>query len=176
MMWWVVQTESQREHIVRVLLMRARYETYIPRIKHRSRISPLFPGYLFVRTTDRWYPVRWTDHVVRVLMSGDQPAQLPEEIVDRNPQTGIRRIREIARTPAIAQRPACARHPRKFRGIARHPPRHGKPRTGLGFAQHHGSANTSGATFKGLGATTRCVLDVTSPLGHNRLIRHRISP
>ena len=81
MTWWVVQCESQREHIVRVLLMRARYETYIPRIKHRSRISPLFPSYLFVRSTDRWYPVRWTDHVVRVLMSGDQPAQLPEAVI-----------------------------------------------------------------------------------------------
>ena len=138
MTWWVVQCESQREHIVRVLLMRARYETYIPRIKHRSRISPLFPSYLFVRTTDRWYPVRWTDHVVRVLMSGDQPAQLPEAVI-----TGIRKRESggfvrLPATPAIAQRPACARHPRSFRGIARHPPRHGKPRTGLGFAQHHG--------------------------------------
>ena len=68
MTWWVVQTEAQREHIVRVLLMRAKYETYIPRIKHRSRIAPLFPSYLFVRSADRWYPVRWTDHVVRLLM------------------------------------------------------------------------------------------------------------
>jgi len=64
-----------------VLLMRAKYETYIPRIKHRSRIAPLFPSYLFVRAADRWYPVRWTDHVVRLLMSGDQPAQLPEATV-----------------------------------------------------------------------------------------------
>ena len=81
MTWWVVQTESQREHIVRVLLMRAKYETYIPRIKHRSRIAPLFPSYLFVRSANQWYPVRWTDHVVRVLMSGDRPAQLPEVTV-----------------------------------------------------------------------------------------------
>jgi transcriptional antiterminator RfaH len=81
MTWWVVQTESQREHIVRVLLMRAKYETYIPRIKQRSRIAPLFPSYLFVRSAEQWYPVRWTDHVVRVLMSGDQPAQLPEKIM-----------------------------------------------------------------------------------------------
>lgn len=81
MSWWVVQTESQREHAVRVLLMRAKYETYIPRIKHRSRISPLFPSYLFVRVTNRWYPVRWTGHVVRVLMSGDAPAQLPEAVI-----------------------------------------------------------------------------------------------
>ena len=89
MTWWVVQTEAQREHVVRVLLMRARYETYIPRIKYRSRIAPLFPSYLFVRKAERWYPVRWTDHVVRVLMSGDRPAQLPEAVM-----TGIRK-REV---------------------------------------------------------------------------------
>jgi transcription antitermination factor NusG len=81
MTWWVVQTESQREHSVRVLLMRAKYESYMPRIKERSRIAPLFASYLFVRTTERWYPVRWTDHVVRLLMSGDQPAQLPEATI-----------------------------------------------------------------------------------------------
>jgi transcriptional antiterminator RfaH len=83
MTWWVVQTESQREHVVRVLLMRARYETYIPRTKHRGRISPLFPSYLFVRVAEQWYPVRWTDHVVRLLMSGDRPAQLPEAVMTR---------------------------------------------------------------------------------------------
>jgi transcription antitermination factor NusG len=50
----------------------------MPRIKARSRISPLFPGYLFVHIVDRWYPVIWTVGVVRLLMSGDQPAPLPE--------------------------------------------------------------------------------------------------
>jgi len=82
MTWWVVQTESQREHVVRVLLMRAKYECYFPRIKQRSRISGLFPGYLFVRAAEQFYPVRWTEHVVRVLMSGDAPARLSEKIVD----------------------------------------------------------------------------------------------
>jgi transcription antitermination factor NusG len=76
--WAVVQVESQCEHVVRLLLMRARYETYLPRIRVRSRIASLFPGYLFVRIVDRWYPVIWTVGVVRLLMSGDQPARLPE--------------------------------------------------------------------------------------------------
>jgi transcriptional antiterminator RfaH len=80
--WWVIQTEAQREHTVCALLARARYETYIPRIKHRSRIAPLFPSYVFVRVADQFYPVRWTAHVVRLLMAGDQPARLPEQIVD----------------------------------------------------------------------------------------------
>ena len=80
--WAVVQTETQREHVVRLLLMRASFETYLPRIKVRNRIMPLFPSYLFVCLAHRpWYPVMWTPHVTRLLMSGDRPAQLPEDIV-----------------------------------------------------------------------------------------------
>ena len=79
--WAVAQVESQREHAVRLLLMRAGFMTYLPRIKHRGRIQPLFPGYLFIRLIDRWYPVIWTVGVVRLLMSGDQPAKLPEDVV-----------------------------------------------------------------------------------------------
>ena len=119
MTWWVIQTESQREHVVRVLLMRGRpkdrlpsCETYLPRIKHRSRIAPLFPSYLFVRAIEQFYPVRWTEHVVRLCMAGDRPYPLPDAVIDQPSQTGIRRIHSATRTPAIAQRPACARDPR----------------------------------------------------------------
>jgi transcriptional antiterminator RfaH len=79
--WTVVQVESQCEHVVRLLLMRARYQTYMPRIRDRRRVAPLFPGYVFVRIVDRWYPVVWTVGVVRLLMSGDQPACLSEKIM-----------------------------------------------------------------------------------------------
>jgi transcriptional antiterminator RfaH len=79
--WWVIQAEAQREPMVRLLLMRHGFETYLPRIKLRSRISLLFPTYLFVRTADRWYPILWTAHVIRLLMSGDKPACLKEEII-----------------------------------------------------------------------------------------------
>lgn len=72
--WAVVETEAQQEHVARLLIMRLGYETYLPRIKHRSRITPLFPRYLFVRIVDRWYPVRWTPHVLRILMFGECPA------------------------------------------------------------------------------------------------------
>ena len=79
--WSVVQTESQREHMVRLLLMRAGFETYMPRIKVRSRIALLFPAYVFVRIAERFYPVMWTNGVIRLLMAGDQPARLPDEII-----------------------------------------------------------------------------------------------
>jgi transcription antitermination factor NusG len=84
MTWAVVQTEAQREHAVRLLLMRAQYGTYLPRIKVRGRIAPLFPSYLFVELAEmRWYPILWTPHVIRLLMAGDRPAQLSEDIVSQ---------------------------------------------------------------------------------------------
>jgi transcription antitermination factor NusG len=79
--WAVVQAEAQREHAARLLLMRHGFETYMPRIKVRNRISLLFPTYVFVRVIDRWYQILWTAHVVRVLMAGDKPACLKDEIM-----------------------------------------------------------------------------------------------
>jgi len=81
MSWWVVQTEAQREHIVRLILMRHGFESYAPRIKIRRRIAMLFPAYLFVRAIDRFYPILWTPHVVRLLMTGERPADLKDDIV-----------------------------------------------------------------------------------------------
>jgi transcriptional antiterminator RfaH len=80
--WSVVQTESQREHMVRLLLMRGGFETYAPRIKVKGRIAFLFPAYIFVRIIERFYPILWTNGVVRVLMCGDRPAHLPEVILE----------------------------------------------------------------------------------------------
>jgi len=90
MNWAVVQTEAQREHAVRLLLSRLELETYLPRIKVRKRITPLFPGYLFVRLGQQFYPVLWTPHVIRLLMAGAQPARLPDEIINqfRNRERG----------------------------------------------------------------------------------------
>jgi len=79
--WAVVQAEAQREHAVRLLLMRLGFETYMPRIRVRNRTSLLFPTYIFVRVIDRWYPILWTAHVVRLLMAGDRPAHLKDEII-----------------------------------------------------------------------------------------------
>ena len=78
MTWVVVQTQSRCEHVVRLLLMRTGFETYMPRIKHRGRITPLFPNYIFVRTVDQWYPIRWIPYVIRLIMAGEQPATLSE--------------------------------------------------------------------------------------------------
>jgi transcriptional antiterminator RfaH len=79
--WWVVQTEANFEHVARLLLMRLGFITYAPRIKIRNRVNWLFPTYLFVGAREQWYPVLWTNRVVRLLMAGDQPAIVKGEIV-----------------------------------------------------------------------------------------------
>ena len=80
--WTVAQCETQRIHLTRLLLMRGEFETYMPRFKSKvGKILLLFPSYIFVRITSQFYPVMWTPGVTRILMTGDQPARLPEEIV-----------------------------------------------------------------------------------------------
>lgn len=82
--WAVAQCETQRESVARLLLMRASFETYAPRIRSKAgKVLLLFPSYLFVRVIDQFYPIMWTPGVTRVLMAGDQPARLPEKIVDQ---------------------------------------------------------------------------------------------
>ena len=79
--WCVIQTESQREGIARQFLMR-QYETYLPRVRRQGKILPLFPSYVFVRIIERWYPARWSPYVTRILMDGETPAKLSNDIVD----------------------------------------------------------------------------------------------
>ena len=63
------------------------YHSYVPEIRTRAsgiaRIEPLFRGYAFVRVVERWYPIKWTMGVVRVLMAGEHPARLADHEVDK---------------------------------------------------------------------------------------------
>jgi transcription antitermination factor NusG len=81
MPWSVCQCEPQREHLVRLLLMRAKFETYLPRIKLRQRVQLLFPSYLFVHIEQQWHSVLWCPHVSRMIMAGTQPARLHDSVV-----------------------------------------------------------------------------------------------
>jgi transcriptional antiterminator RfaH len=92
--WSVVQVQSrmlhQRHPTTRVsvgehLLAQSGFESYLPRTRTRrngrSIIAPLFPGYLFVRIVAQWYPIKNTIGVLRLLMNGDEPARLPDQVV-----------------------------------------------------------------------------------------------
>jgi len=92
--WSVVQCESRmlihnserNNTLAEYMLERNGFETYLPKTKAkvhgRNRIAPLFPGYILVRVVAQWYPVRWTIGVIRVLMSGEEPAHLSDHVVE----------------------------------------------------------------------------------------------
>jgi transcriptional antiterminator RfaH len=85
--WAVVQTESQRERFVAGYLERVGFDTYLPQIKLRRVpeprcYAPLFPTYVFVRIIDRWHAASRAIGVVRLIMAGEHPARLPEEVME----------------------------------------------------------------------------------------------
>jgi len=97
--WAVCQTEPRREHAARVWLMRKCFETYMPRLLLQDgRVKLLFPTYIFWRFHDRWYQVRWTPGVCRVLMDAGQPARLGDEIMD---QIRKREVAGFVKLPSV---------------------------------------------------------------------------
>jgi transcriptional antiterminator RfaH len=84
--WFVVQSEPLREAAASASLRRSGFETYLPRFQDRYRIAPLFPSYLFVASAERWYPIQKSMGVRHLLMAGDRPALLADQVI-----TDIRR-------------------------------------------------------------------------------------
>ena len=89
--WIVARTEPQREQTARRFLELAGFSVYIPVIRERHakggrrlvRLRPLFPSYAFiVLQNGRWWDVRWSVGVAAVIMAGDEPARLSDQIVD----------------------------------------------------------------------------------------------
>jgi transcriptional antiterminator RfaH len=86
--WIVAQTLSQRENLAKQHLERAGFETYLPRIKARtrtkrkSRIVPLFPSYVFVYINGFWGSIMRTIGVTRVIRNGDEPAKIEQHVID----------------------------------------------------------------------------------------------
>ena len=90
--WYVIQTCSRHEVKVEADLTRKGLETFLPRMMVRSRRrdklqmreTPLFPGYLFVRTDlNDWvhYHIIRTLGVVRILGTKGQCTPVPEDTV-----------------------------------------------------------------------------------------------
>jgi len=84
--WGIAQCHPQQEGRAEEHLKRKGFEIYLPRIKislkGRKRITPLFPGYLFVRINNVWYPILSTIGVLRVLRNGDaEPSKIEDKYV-----------------------------------------------------------------------------------------------
>jgi len=91
--WYVVQTQTNREHLAVEHLTRQGYEVFFPRqrrtVRHARRLSErlsgYFPGYLFVALdtgADRWRSVNGTIGVRGLIMGADRPAAAPPGLVE----------------------------------------------------------------------------------------------
>ena len=81
MTWTVAQTEAQRERIAADHLVRNGFAIFLPLIKMRERVEPLFPGYIFVRIEMQWRRINGSIGILRVLTSCDRPARIADEII-----------------------------------------------------------------------------------------------
>lgn len=91
--WYVVHTKPRAEETALAHLGRQAFETFLPRFlkrrRHARRVdvtpSPLFPGYLFVALDSersRWRSIRGTIGVNGLVCHGDEPAPVPEGVVE----------------------------------------------------------------------------------------------
>lgn len=93
MHWYVVQTQPNSEARAALNLRRQGFEVYLPRYlrqrRHARKVEvaerPLFPRYLFVAidtATQRWRAIQSTFGVARLVSHGDEPARVPEGVVN----------------------------------------------------------------------------------------------
>jgi transcription antitermination factor NusG len=87
MAYWAaarVRTDQTRRAVWHI--ERQHFETYLPmcRASRRSlRTVPLFPGYIFVCIVDQWHCLLGTVGVIDVIRSGDVPARVREDEIER---------------------------------------------------------------------------------------------
>lgn len=91
--WYVVQTQANGEAKAAQNLQRQGYEVYLPcylKLRRHARkmdftAKPLFPRYMFVAidmATQRWRSIQSTFGVARLVTNGNDPATLPDGVVD----------------------------------------------------------------------------------------------
>jgi len=87
--WYVIYTQRYKEEVTWFHLRRKAVETFFPRLllpqrsPGRGQVTPLFPGYLFVRifVPEEYTSVCWVPGVKYLVGSGGTPTPLAEEVV-----------------------------------------------------------------------------------------------
>jgi transcriptional antiterminator RfaH len=87
--WCAAQLDSGHVAYALHCLERLGYETYAPRLRtvrvfhgrKIERLALLFPSYAFVAIAVHWHEARRAPAVVRLVMAGDAPAQVPDAVI-----------------------------------------------------------------------------------------------
>ena len=91
--WYLVQTKPRCELMASMHLTRQRYDVYLPMYKalakdrqgYHERVLPMFSGYLFVALNslvDGWYTIKSTRGVTRMVMFGETPARIAQDLIE----------------------------------------------------------------------------------------------
>ena len=80
--WAVARIAARRETFAAERLEASGFEVFAPKTGGR-RITPLFPGYLFVSIVDRWRAIDRTPGVLSLVKFGDAPAKCPDAEIDK---------------------------------------------------------------------------------------------
>jgi transcriptional antiterminator RfaH len=84
--WAATRLETRREKVAQFFLEQAGFEVYVTKIRYRrcrriELLSPLLPGYLFTRIELQWRGVRLCPGVIKLVMNGDEPSRMPDEVI-----------------------------------------------------------------------------------------------
>jgi transcriptional antiterminator RfaH len=80
--WACAQIDRRHERWALHCLALSGLVVYQPRIiKSRSESEPLFANYLFVAVEMQWHLIRWSPGVLKLLMSGEEPARVPDRLI-----------------------------------------------------------------------------------------------
>ena len=84
--WYLIYTKPRCEHKARQNLREQGFTVYLPlyETKRPVREKPLFPNYLFINLhekSDNWAPIRSTPGVSKLVRFGQQPAKVPDSLV-----------------------------------------------------------------------------------------------
>lgn len=89
--WHVLYTQPKKELIVNNQLEQRNLEVYFPVLQYDRgyrrgiRLEPFFPNYLFVRVDlllDEATGLRWMPGVRGIVVTGDEPAVVPEAVIE----------------------------------------------------------------------------------------------
>jgi len=89
MFWACAQLETNRTAVALHFLKLNGFEIYCPRVREQIRSrgrkiirTPLlFPSYTFVLVVAGWWSARWSPGVVRLVMDGEQPARVSDDVI-----------------------------------------------------------------------------------------------
>jgi transcriptional antiterminator RfaH len=89
MYWCCAQIEPFRERLALHCLDLNGFEVYCPRLREQIRSRGrkierrplLFPGYAFVLVVSAWWSARWSAGVRRIVMDGELPAKVPDDVI-----------------------------------------------------------------------------------------------